>query len=311
MAASRPTRWHCPDTRAIPVTTRVSARFQLSLRRHRVGEPFTALETLTRCCACDSRAIALRWRHDLWQCGDCGLVFRNPRPVQRDVIASYDAGLTFAAWQAEAAARAPLWQRRLALLRRHCAGGRLLDVGTGDGAFLDVARVHYAVEATEVSAAGARLARERGHAPKVGPLEAIDLPPQRYDAITLWHVLEHLPHPAAALRRLAASLAPGGVLIVAVPNELGPLLRQRLTPGRIDPLGRLGWGEEVHLCHFTPRSLRRLLGACGLRVLATGVDDVHLRRPLRTRLGLQLNRALHALCGGSFDRAMFAVCRRA
>lgn len=287
------------------------ARFQISLRQHRVGEPFTALETLTRCCACDSPAIALRWRHDLWQCGDCGLVFRNPRPVQRDVIASYDAGLTFAAWQAEAVARAPLWQRRLALLRRHCAGGRLLDVGTGDGAFLDVARDHYTAEATEVSEAGARLARERGHAPAVGPLEAIDLPPQRYDAITLWHVLEHLPHPARALHRLAGSLAPGGVLVLAVPNELAPLLRQRLTPSRIDPLGRLGWGEEVHLSHFTPRSLRRLLAACGLRIIASGVDDVHLQRPLHTRLGLQLNRALHALCGVSFDRAMFAVCRRA
>ena len=83
------------------------------------------------------------------------------------------------------------------------------------------------------------------------------------------------------------------------------------TSSRIDPLGRLGWGEEVHLCHFTPRSLRRLLAACGLRVVASGVDDVHLQRPLHTRLGLQLNRALHALCGVSFDRAMFAVCRRA
>ena len=66
----------------------------------------------------------------------------------------------------------------------------------------------------------------------------------------------------------------------------------------------------MHLCHFTPRSLRRLLGACGLRVVATGVDDVHLRRPLRTRVGLALNRALHALLGVSLDRAQYAVCRR-
>lgn len=288
----------------------ITVRYQVSARRHRLGEPFTEVETLLRCCACDSRAIALRWRHDLWQCRDCGLVFRNPRPLQRDVIASYNAGLTFAAWQGEAAARAPLWLQRLALLRRHCGGGRLLDVGTGDGAFLEIAAAHFAVEATEVSEAGARLARQRGHAPKVGPLEALDLPPQRYDAITLWHVLEHLPYPAAALRRLAASLAPGGVLIVAVPNELGPLLRERFTSVRSDPLGRLGWGEEVHLCHFTPRSLRRLLAACGLRVVATGVDDAHLQRPWRTRVGLRMNRVLHALCGVSFDRAMFAVCRR-
>ena len=289
---------------------RVGTTFRISLRQHRLGEPFTALETLTRCCACASRAIALRWRHDLWRCADCGLVFRNPRPLQRDVIASYDAGLTFAAWQAESAARAPLWQRRLDLLRRHCAGGRLLDVGTGDGAFAALARAHFAVEATEVSEAGARWARQRGCTPRVGPLETLALPPQHYDAITLWHVLEHLPQPAQALHQLAASLAPGGVLIVAVPNELGPLLRQRLTPGRIDPLGRLGWGGEVHLCHFTPRSLRRLLAACGLRVVATGVDDVHLRRPLRTRVGLALNRALHALLGVSLDRAQYAVCRR-
>lgn len=45
----------------------------------------------------------------------------------------------------------------------------------------------------------------------------------RYDAICLWHSIEHLPRPWAVLREAAAHPRPGGILLVAAPN---PLARQ-------------------------------------------------------------------------------------
>jgi SAM-dependent methyltransferase len=73
------------------------------------------------------------------------------------------------------------------------------------------------------------------------------------DAVVLWHVLEHMPDPAAALEHVRSWLAPGGVLLVGVPN--------------LDSLqGRLAGPKWFHLdlprhrTHFTPRGIRKLLG---------------------------------------------------
>jgi hypothetical protein len=72
----------------------------------------------------------------------------------------------------------------------------------------------------------------------------------------LWHVLEHLEDPAAALRRIREWLAPGGVLLVAVPNLESVQAR----------IGRDRWFQQDvprHLVHFTPAGVSSLLARCG------------------------------------------------
>jgi SAM-dependent methyltransferase len=86
--------------------------------------------------------------------------------------------------------------------------------------------------------------------------------PASLDAVSLWHVLEHVDDPAAALAAIARWLRPGGVLLVGVPN-LGSWQ------------ARLGGARWYHLdvprhrTHFTTRGLATLLAAHGFTVERT------------------------------------------
>jgi hypothetical protein len=92
-----------------------------------------------------------------------------------------------------------------------------------------------------------------------GSLEDLPVRCSGYDAISMWHVLEHLHDPVAGLRLARGRLAPGGRQYVEVPNSgsaaasvLGVHWHQ--------------WDLPRHLSHFTPESLARLFRLAGLRL---------------------------------------------
>lgn len=95
--------------------------------------------------------------------------------------------------------------------------GPILDVGCGDGLFFRQLRRFGEPEGVEVDAA---LVSDEGRARgpiHVGPFDATFAPRRRFGLVTLLDVIEHLDDDAAALRRAAHLLAPGGLLIVTVP----------------------------------------------------------------------------------------------
>jgi SAM-dependent methyltransferase len=98
----------------------------------------------------------------------------------------------------------------------------------------------------------------------------------RYAAITLTDVLEHIPEPVTVLRTLARLLEPGGVIAVKVPSGPGQWFKERvlstLTPGRPISIA----DNLVHVNHFSPDALRRALTGAGFgRVhVATGAPEL-------------------------------------
>jgi 2-polyprenyl-3-methyl-5-hydroxy-6-metoxy-1,4-benzoquinol methylase len=110
---------------------------------------------------------------------------------------------------------------RVDLLRSHTSPGRLIEIGSGTGAFASGAQAAgFQVSAIEMSERCCRYLSEREGIDAIcsdRPLEAIaSLPPAR--VVALWHVLEHLPNPAEVLARVAEKVQPGGLLAIAVPN---------------------------------------------------------------------------------------------
>ena len=138
--------------------------------------------------------------------------------------------------------------------------GRLLDVGCGAGDGLArLAALGWRGEGVEPDPAAAAAARARGLAVATGTLEAQRHPDGAFAAVTLVHVLEHVPAPGATLAACARLLAPGGRLVIETPNA-GAWLH--------GVFGRDWRGLEPprHLQVFTLASLTALVRAAGLEV---------------------------------------------
>jgi SAM-dependent methyltransferase len=155
-------------------------------------------------------------------------------------------------------------RRLLDLLAGHVPSGRLLDVGCGYGLLLDEARSRgYEVEGIELSSAAARYARARlGLRVLETSLEESMLDGERFDAIVIVDVLEHVDDPVATLERVRSLLAPGGALLIATPDPSSFVARIA---------GRRWWCYlPAHYCLIPRATLRKLLEA---NDLAT-VEDV-------------------------------------
>jgi len=138
--------------------------------------------------------------------------------------------------------------------------GRYLDVGCGSGGALGVARaLGWRTAGVEVDAAAADKARRFADELHVGEVQTAPFAPARFDLVTAFHVLEHVPDPVGMTRRMLEWLAPGGLLIVEVPNAGG--LGARL-------FGCAWSGLELprHLSHFTPQSLGDVVRRAGGRI---------------------------------------------
>lgn len=118
--------------------------------------------------------------------------------------------------------------------------------------------------------------------------------PGPYDAILCGDVLEHLSDPGGTLSWLAQLLAPGGIVVVSVPNIAHWTGRRALIRGRF-PQEDHGLFDRTHLRWFTRASARSLVEEAGLEVVREGFTPAPL--PLQSRvpaLARLLPRALRA-----------------
>ena len=139
--------------------------------------------------------------------------------------------------------------------------GRYLDVGCGSGGTLGVAKaLGWQVTGIELDEAAAAKAKRFTDEIHVGDILTAPFAPGRFDVVTAFHVLEHVPDPVAALRRMVGWLAAGGVLMVEVPNAggLGAAI-----------FGRAWSGLELprHLSQFSPETLTRAVEQAGAHVV--------------------------------------------
>lgn len=152
-------------------------------------------------------------------------------------------------------------------------GSRVLDLGAGPGVLGRYLAEHRActVDGVEYNPAAVAEARPWYRHLECADLEQVLLADcfasRRYDFIICADILEHLRQPGELLAQLTGLLAPGGRVLLSVPNVAYAGLIAELLAGdfRYRPEGLL---DETHLRFFTRISLLRLLEACGLRSVA-------------------------------------------
>jgi len=173
------------------------------------------------------------------------------------------------------------------------AGGRVLDVGCGNGVISrHLGQFGYDVLGIDISQKTIDVARSRNRLPNVRfeaiSAEELTAQGQQYDAVICSEVLEHLHQPGMLLHTIYDSLRPEGVLIVTVPNGKGPrevcvtkpMLKARNNPRLWAFITRvkkaLGFkGTTVqsqadnldHVQFFTRRDLQALAAAHDFRIV--------------------------------------------
>jgi SAM-dependent methyltransferase len=164
------------------------------------------------------------------------------------------------------------WRRLITWDRRRLLGelppaSRVLEIGSGRGELLAaLAAEGHRVSGAEPAAAVRRAPLGGRVAVSDLPLERLEQQPASLDRIVLWHVLEHLDEPREALERVRPWLAPGGRLIVAVPN-LGSLQAaiggdrwfHQDVPRHSTQFTAGGLGQLLHRTGFEPRRRPRPL----------------------------------------------------
>ncbi|HHV61683.1 MAG TPA: glycosyltransferase [Firmicutes bacterium] len=97
--------------------------------------------------------------------------------------------------------------------------GKLLDVGCATGKFMTLAlRAGWDVEGIDVSPFAVQVARKKGLKVHLGTVESLTLPPESFDVVTAFDVLEHVPDIRSFLEAIYTILKPGGKLILLSPD---------------------------------------------------------------------------------------------
>jgi 2-polyprenyl-3-methyl-5-hydroxy-6-metoxy-1,4-benzoquinol methylase len=230
-------------------------------------------------------------------CSECQVVSLARPPLDAELAHLYATGL-YEPGAPRGGAMVTRFHRMIGALRMRILPrrpGRLVDVGSGKGHFLDAARrAGWAVRGIELSEEAAAEARRRygltttvvadwADAEEGGPFEAI----------TFWHVLEHLPDPVAALQHARRLLAPDGVIVVSVPNLAS-------WQARIFGDAWLHLDIPRHVVHFTPETLAMVLSRAGFEVehvdtIAPEMEVLGVVQSIQNRAGLAPNLALRFL----------------
>ncbi len=144
--------------------------------------------------------------------------------------------------------------------------GKILDVGCGSGGTLqmlsELGWITYGLEIDKLAVHMAhRIGQKRVY---IGGYRKMnDFPPESFDAIRLYHVIEHLDDPVRCLRLIRRGLKANGEVILGIPNAGGLLARI---------FGKYWYGLDCprHRFAFTQANLKSLLEQNGFTPTQTG-----------------------------------------
>jgi len=170
-------------------------------------------------------------------------------------------------------------QRRAKWLQSLVNAGKILDIGCGYGFFVDLlAQSNYDPVGIDVSAARIELAKThlKGNFLRgwIDDQEFIKANQEQFSAVTLFHVLEHIRNPTKFLQQCFEFVAPGGYLLIEVPNFDDELLEQQ-------PNYKNFYWQVAQMSYFTPSTLQYALSEAGLtQFTIRGVQRYGLRNLL-------------------------------
>lgn len=206
----------------------------------------------------------------IWECGDCSLRFTQDAPDIHSIAKYYksenyishtNTSRGFINQLYQAVRKRTLRQKRKLISKM--AGrteGTLLDIGSGTGAFVNEMKQNgWAVTGLEPDEDARKVAKETFDCELKSTGELFQLSENTFDAITLWHVLEHVHDLHGYLQQFKKLLKQEGVLVIAVPNYTS-------FDASVYKEFWAAYDVPRHLYHFSPHSMKLLVGKNGMRI---------------------------------------------
>jgi 2-polyprenyl-3-methyl-5-hydroxy-6-metoxy-1,4-benzoquinol methylase len=232
------------------------------------------------CPICDRKAIAYvhdsvdytvtKKKFSIWECHNCYLRFTQNFPSQDEIGRYYKAEAYVSHTDSKKGLINNLYhrvrnftlksKRKLVQQETHLSKGNILDVGCGTGAFLnEMKSAGWKITGLEPDKKASKNAEKLYKIKTQNPEELFQLPPNSYDAITMWHVLEHVHQLNDYIKTLHNLIKDNGRIFIAVPNS---------TSYDASHYEKHWASYDVprHLYHFSPQSMEMLLNKHGLKL---------------------------------------------
>lgn len=206
------------------------------------------------------------------KCAYCGFLFTQTIPGPGEIESYYESpeyishtgGRRSLTDRLYAIARKVMLDSKASIISKFTGGcrGIILDIGAGTGHFVSKMRdIGWEAFGVEVNETAREQALKINKVSLIGSLEEAAFPAGTFDAVTMWHVLEHIHEPEDYLSVIASILKPEGILVVALPNPLSADAGHYADDWAAFDVPR-------HLWHFSRDNLDMLMKRAGFRSVA-------------------------------------------
>ena len=207
---------------------------------------------------------------EIYECTTCSLRFTQGVPSIDEISSYYQSDSYISHSDTKEGLISSLYHRIRIMTLRSKRGliekktgvrrGRLLDIGSGTGAFLHTMHIaQWEVNGLEPDSNAREKGKELYDLDMESSEELFKLEPSSYDAITMWHVLEHVHQLHDYLDQLKKLLKPNGRIFIAVPNYTS-------YDAKIYGSHWAAYDVPRHLYHFSPGAMTGLLTRHGLNL---------------------------------------------
>ena len=230
------------------------------------------------CLVCDNKDISFLMevkdhfltgeKFSLYNCNSCGLISTHPAPDETIISEYYKSEKYISHSTKPSGFFEFMYQqvRRITLRRKakitstYAHGKRLLDIGCATGEYLQTCKTHgFDVMGIEPNQKAREVARD-SYGLNVADLNTLNsFPPESFDVITMWHVLEHVHDINDRMALINRLLESNGTAIIAIPNPQSYDAQYYIDRWAAYDVPR-------HLFHFTQSSLKTLAEKHGFMV---------------------------------------------
>lgn len=208
----------------------------------------------------------------LTQCSGCGLLFTRDHPDSSEIDRYYESAEYISHNDSAGGFSASLYRiarefmlrkkRKMVYGKTGLKNGNILDIGSGTGYFLSAMKTRgWNVKGIEINEKARAFSIAKFGLDVLPPESLSLLPPDSFDAITLWHVLEHFQDPFVYASEIGRLLKQDGVCLVALPNYSSFDARHYNEFWAAYDVPR-------HLWHFTPETFKLFAEKNGFAIIS-------------------------------------------